>query len=375
MKYSVFLIIVLSVGMSIFSYGEELYKNETVTEVVYGKIYKTVTQAVYEETYKSVYVDDKFGNNHFSSLNEAVKYVKDKGTIYLGKDIWVREPIYIEKSINIKSFPQNGRNIFIQNKKDVLFKLEYIDYFKMEGIHVSGMKDSSVIIGHAENIYVKENKFSLCYPISVTGGKDYNIYMEGNIIIDGRIEVKPHTGNNKINLINNTFKVKRFLNDAIVLKNMNLYGYDNTINCTSLVFEKGEEIEAYMKNNIFSGKDGTILIKADGVHMHFNKNKIFKDFKDAIYYSGLEKVDFTHNWWGSKNGPSSDIYKENIDVRYWALFEDFKRFEDDSYTFNDLVKACIQIGKTIDKENWIYNIKEDDRINLLDVIGVIREIE
>ncbi|TCO78753.1 hypothetical protein [Marinisporobacter balticus] len=379
MKCRAFFILMMILGGTRCFYGEVLCNNGTVAQAVYGKVYEEMNNIVDEEigetVYQAVYVDDQCGKDHFSRLNEAIKYVKEGGTIYLGKDIIVYKPMQFSKAIHIISFPLKGSHIEIKNKYDLLFKLEDAAYFKMEGVHISGLMKSSVITGHAEKIYIKDSEFFLCNPIIITRGKDYNIDMEGNTIIDGRIDINPSVGNNNIKLVNNTFKVKKNLNNAITFKNTNVYGYDNTIDCTSVVFKKGEAIEVDMQNNVFSGKEGKIFIKTDSDHIHFNRNQILKDFKDAIYYRGLGKADFTHNWWGSKTGASELIDKEHIDCRYWALFENFKRFEEDPYTLEDLGQACKEMGKTIDDENWIYNMKEDDRINLLDVIGVIREIE
>jgi len=326
------------------------------------------------ETFEEVYCDNTTGPGHYSSFSDALMHVEEDGTVYVGKEIKIYNPIQISKSVKIKSLNREIYPVRIQQNMNQVFYLENISWFTLENIYILGWS-VDVIEGKADQITIQDSKFENCNPIYVSGNSGYNIKMEGNSLIKAKVEIKPTVGENIAHLLDNQFTVPSGSQESIIFMNTNLEVSGNTFDRYSLILENGAEIEGNIHHNIFSGSVGKILIKNQGENVHFYMNKILKDFNGAITYVGNETADFTKNWWGSKDGPVQDIIIGNIDYSCWALFEDFRRFEGDDYTLADLEEACLQLGQEINEDSWLYNLRNDSVIDILDLVGITRNIE
>lgn len=365
--------------MSFVVYGEEIVETDnTVVETVYKSVYdngQTVFSAeAIASVWDVVYVDDIEDQGHFRKIEEAMEHVQEGGIIYIGKDIKVFQPIEITKSLQIKSLDTSKKQFAIQGKMNSVFFLKDIPSFTLENVHVIGFS-VNVIGGQVNQIVIQNNVFESCNPLYIDNGSDYQIHMEGNHIIDGKIEVRPVGINNEMDFIDNTLCLKWERSKSVILKNMNVNMHGNTFKDYSLIFRDGEEIQGSIQNNIFHGDTGKIVIEIEGETLHFHRNKILKNFVGAIYTTGGIKIDFTYNWWGSKDGPGGNIPKDKLNCDGWALFEDFRRFDGDPYTIEDLKALCRQWGQDIDENNWIYNVKQDNILDVLDTVGIMRTME
>jgi len=326
--------------------------------------------------YAFVYYDDNPGENHFSDFGQALAHVEEGGTLYLGKPADIAKSFVIQRSLTIQSLnplePMLRFDISVQDK--TIFELKNISRFRLDGVYAIG-SNAIVISGHANRIEIAGCRFEWCVPLSIKSDKDFSIHMEDSQVCNGNMEIAPDTAGEK----SAAFHRNHFFVDGNISKNMRLKNIQGTFGGNrfegySLVLMAGEKdtgIDVF--ENVFcDSQKGKIIVNREGQNIRFHRNHILKDFSDAIAYSGTGKLDLRYNWWGRKEGPAELIDREKLSVEPWALFPDFRRFQGDPYTLNDLWELCGRIGADIDDENWIYDIQPDQRIDLLDAVALIR---
>jgi hypothetical protein len=260
----------------------------------------------------------------------------------------------------------------VQDK--IIFDLKNIFQFRLEGVYAVG-SNAAVIGGHADRIEISECRFEYCVPLFINSDEDFSIHMENSRVCDGNIEVAANTaGEKSVVFRQNHFLTSANMSKTIGLKNVQGVLSGNRFEGYSLVLMAGgEDTEMDVFENVFCDpQKGKIIVSREGQNSRFHRNHILKDFSDAIAYSGTGKLDFRYNWWGRKEGPAEIIDLEKLSVEPWALFPDFRRFQGEPYTREDLQELCRQIGADIDAENWIYDIQPDQRIDLLDAVALIR---
>jgi len=326
--------------------------------------------------YACVYYDDEPGENHFSDFGQALGHVEEGGILYLGKPADITKSFPIDRSLTIRSLnplePTLKLGTSVQDK--TVFDLKNISRFRLDGVYAIG-SNAAVIGGHADRIEISGCRFEWCYPLFINSDKDFSIHMENSQVHNGNIEIAPNTaGEKSVVFHQNHFLVNTAISKNMRLKNIQGVLSGNRFEGYSLVLMAGgEDTEMDVFENVFCDpQKGKIIVSREGQNSRFHRNHILKDFSDAIAYSGTGKLDFRYNWWGRKEGPAEIIDLGKLSVEPWALFPDFRRFQGEPYTREDLQELCRQIGADIDAENWIYDIQPDQRIDLLDAVALIR---
>lgn len=349
MKKIILCILIIVFFMSFPSYGEE--------------------PVLYDE----VYVDNRADAGHFPDIPTALLNVKDGGTIYIGKTINIFSPFQINKSVKIESLNRQFYPLQINANISRVFHLNDISKFTLKNIFIRGYS-VDVIEGIADEIIIQNSSFDSCNPINISGNSGYNILLEDNTFNRSKVNVQPIAGNNRITINNNIFSVPVGVQESLLFKNTNINASGNTFTRYSFILENGAEIEGNISENTF-GAGTRILIRNQGHNVHFNKNKIQYSTTNVVTYNGNSNPDFRKNWWGSNDGPGQNMINGKIDYSNWALFDDLSRYHDDPYHLEDLEEACKRLGQGIVGINWLYNIKKDSQIDMLDLVGITRRIE
>ncbi len=296
----------------------------------------------------------------------------------------IDETIYIGKAIELISLERNFPEIIIGSgvtafqlvPKD---ELNSIEYFKLDGIKVNS-NGGTLISGQSQRIDLINSIFENCTAMNIDSpNEDMNIYISHNEFNKGKINVNMGSHSGTINLYNNNFSKDGIQYNSITLENIDIYANNNTFTKTGFIIQGSNPVNAEVTNNIFDGNLGRILIRVEGQNMKFNNNKIIKGKSTETYYEGTKNIDFTQNWWGDGNGPEeTELYgsgKGYIDFSNWALFQDFSRYRNEPYTIQDIEAAIENLNQAINDINFLYDLDNNNQIEFLDLIWLIRNIE
>ena len=326
--------------------------------------------------YQEVYYDTVVGvPGHFDSITEAIAHVAENGTLYIGKPIILSskgiKSLNIRKSMTIKGLDNQQNKISIEDLGiGPVFNLVNISSFHLENIYGVG-GDTPVVKGSADYITIKDCRFLNCAPIYTTASRLKEVVLASNEVIGGSVYIQPSVYGAKVTVNNNFFGVSNTGIRGVNLENCEMTVEKNHFKGVSFNVTNGIKSVGWIRHNIFEQDGRKILVNEDNQDLHFQNNKIYKD-TGQVYYRGSGSLDFTRNWWGSKEGPKADVIDGNIDHGNWALYEDFRRYQGDPYTWIDLQKAYEQLERDGDTDNWIYDMDKSGRIDLLDLVAITR---
>lgn len=305
------------------------------------------------------------------TLQEAVSQADEGDNIYITNDMTINSPALINKSLKIQSLGQEKYSITVGGGTDEVFILSHPSSFVLENIHIKSYTfTKSALIGQADAIIILNCDFEKSH-IALDEGSGIITEIKDSRFLDSKLAVRPNIGNNNLALYNNNFMAVDRQFESIILKNIDMEIAHDTFSDYAFKIEEGPT-KGNIYENTFKGKRN-ITVNAQGENLKFYHNNIYKQYYYGITYSGTNPMDFRKNWWGSMRGPENIDLDGNIDYDNWALFEDFSRFKNDPYNLKDLEAACAKLGDGIES-NWLYNLKKDNVIDKLDLIGITRRI-
>jgi len=307
---------------------------------------------------------------YFNNFAEAINKVSDNGKVYITNDIIFSSTISLNKSIEITSQNATKPKIIFTNTNGRAFNLRNPSHFKLSNVHIHGSTNDVIISGSSKYLEISDSVFENCRAIEMQSieEREIKVIVSHSSFRDSSINLE-FAG--EIKLFNNSFTKDKW-ETLVRLKDINIDVRGNSFHDATLRLDG--KAKGAIQNNTFTGNVGRIYITAKGDDLSFNYNSILKG-NSAIYYNSNTPIDFTKNWWGSPKGPKSHIFERNeefIDYSNWALFPDFSRFSIDPYTISDLIEAIGRLGN--DVEDCIYDLNDDGKIELLDLIGLIRKI-
>lgn len=336
----------------------------------YSQEETTVQQSVYEEVYYST----KSGDNYFDDIRVALDKVASGGTVYIEKPLDLTKRIVIEKSVHIKFLsteyikaPQNISIFYLSPSRK-------IQSFSVEGMPLRGFGITG-IDGWAERIAVKNSRFENCIPIKMND--DWGKYRADFInctFMNSDLSANPSKCTFELGLYDNHFSASTQNPKYIILKNNTLYAEGNTFHRMTILVESNGTAAGSFFKNIFTGNEGRIAISGNAKGLIFRENSFLKVMTPIIKNATGDTLDFKENWWGDRKGPKYGMIEGKVDSSRWALFDDFSRFEGDHYTIEDLQEACRRMEKAWQWDNWLYDINEDEKLDLLDIIAIARKI-
>ncbi|MBB6215589.1 hypothetical protein HNQ80_001678 [Anaerosolibacter carboniphilus] len=330
-----------------------------------------------QTVYQEVYYDAVRKDNYFDSITEALSHVAENGTLYICKPIRITsqlKSLKIDKAMTIKGESNQEKSIIIEGGgTGPVFNLgNTVSSFRLENIYAVGV-GAAVVKGHGECITIINCNFEDCMPIDITSAKVKEIVLDGNRVIRAYTSIRPASYGAKVAVKNNYFGVTGGEARGLNIENCEVFIENNRFNGVSLNVYDGEKALGLIQYNTFERDGRKIMVTENDQKLHFQNNKIYKD-AGQVYYRGNGTIDFTKNWWGSKEGPKEGVMDGNIDYSNWALFEDFRRYQKDSYTLTDLQDAYDHLKKDANADNWIYDMDKNNHINFLDIIAITRSI-
>ncbi len=337
----------------------------------YGQETTTVTQEVYQE----VYYRASGGDNYFSDINKAITAVAPEGTVYIEGPLVLSNRIVIQKPMHVKFLGQHEISIPTNRSVFYLYPPSDIQKFSVEGMGLRGTTNTG-ITGWAKEISVKNGRFQNCVPIDLSRDRGaYRIDFIDCEFIDSNLEVDRTSFSTELHLYNNDFSVTGQRIRAIYLENNAVYAINNIFNRTTITMKAGGNVSGEFRRNQFTGSAGTITVSGNIKDLIFRENSFLREMPTFIRNVTQIPIDFKRNWWGDRKGPNTDRIEGLVNTNDWALFEDFSRFSQDSYTLEDLREACARMEKDWQHDSWLYDRDENNVIDLLDVFAILRMIE
>ncbi|SHJ71571.1 hypothetical protein SAMN02745975_02700 [Geosporobacter subterraneus DSM 17957] len=336
----------------------------------YSQEETTVQQSAYDEVYYST----KSGDNYFDDIRVALDKVASGGTVYIEKQLDLTKRLVIEKPVHIKFLspeyikaPQNISIFYLSPSRK-------IQSFSVEGMQLKGVGITG-IDGWAEKIAVKNSNFENCIPIKMNDvWGDYRADFINCTFINSDLSVNPSKCTLELGLYDSHFSASTQNPKYILLKNNTLYAEGNTFHRMTILVElNGTAVGAFSKNT-FTGNDGRITISGNAKGLLFRKNNFLKVMTPMIKNGTGDTLDFKENWWGNRKGPKPGTMEGKVDSSRWALFDNFSRFAEDPYTLEDLREACARIEDVWKGDSWLYDLDENEEIDLLDVFMILRMI-
>jgi hypothetical protein len=331
-----------------------------------------------EETtvYQEVYYDQKDAAGHFDKMAEALAHVEEGGTVYIAMPLDIsllgEKEIEIPKSVTIKGLDNKVNQINIQSTKvESVFVLEDDISFQLENLHISGY-GNLVIKGASREITIKNCKFRNCTPIYVIGKKPEKILFESNEVTGGRVSLEAYSYGTEVVVRDSRFTSLDGHIYGFSVKNCKILMENNYFNGVSLSINNGIEASGLVQYNTFERDGRKILVREDNSNILFQNNRIYKDDNQVSYEKEVGTLDFSKNWWGSKDGPDTKIFHGSISYDNWALFEDFRRYAEDPYTITDIQDGYDYLDQAVDEDSWIYDMDKDQQISFLDLIAITR---